>query len=192
MKHLSPEALLDVAEGTVPRDRYPHLAECGMCRDQLAELQATIATVAVDVPEPSPLFWDHLSARVREATAAEPLATEPWWGLRKWMFPLIAAATAAVLFIAISFGSGTTTPATSRPAVVSTSNPSNAEFPAAADDPSLDLLADLAGDLDWDAAAEAGMTMEVGAAEQALNELTIAERVELQRLLHEAMGGSGV
>ena len=191
MTHLSPEALLDVAEGTVPTDRHPHLAECRRCRDRLAELQAAIAAIAVDVPEPSPLFWDHLSARVREATAAEPTPHEPWWASRKLMFPVVAAATVAIILIAVSFGSRTTAPATSSTAF-STSSRSDAEAAVAADDPSLDLLGDLAGDLDWDTAAEAGMTMAVGAAEQALNELTTAERVELQRLLREALGGAGV
>src|SRR6185436_8662720 len=39
---------------------------------QLDELRAMLAAARdVDVPEPSPLFWDHLSARVSEAVAAE-------------------------------------------------------------------------------------------------------------------------
>ncbi len=32
----------------------------------------------VEVPEPSPLFWDHLSARVGEAVAAEQAPRRSW------------------------------------------------------------------------------------------------------------------
>ena len=191
MRHLSPEALLDVAEGTAAEDRYPHLADCATCRDQIAELQAAMTAVAVDVPEPSPLFWDHLSDRVSEAIAAEGAAPESGWTFRKMMWPLVAAATAAVVILAVSFSSRQSTDTGAVVDSVATAQPANVDS-IVVDDPSLELLADLAGDLDWDAAAEAGMTMEVGAADEALSELTGAERIELQRLLREAMSGSGV
>ena len=47
-------------------------------------------------------------------------------------------------------------------------------------------MADLASDLDWDGVAELGLAP-VGGAERAASEMSADERVELQRLLHEAL-----
>src|SRR6476469_3139983 len=70
--HLNTDELVDIAEGTRTEAAAPHLASCEPCRAQLCELRAMIAAAKdVDVPEPSPLFWDHLSARVSEAVAAD-------------------------------------------------------------------------------------------------------------------------
>src|ERR1051325_8890597 len=74
--HLTPEELLDLAEGARAESAAPHLEPCAACREHVAALRATMSLAAdVDVPEPSPLFWDHLSRRVREAVAAEELTT---------------------------------------------------------------------------------------------------------------------
>jgi hypothetical protein len=72
MKHLNRVTLLEIVEGTRSAQSVLHLTECEGCRAKLAGLQAAWQAAAdVNVPEPSPLFWDHLSARVREAVAAE-------------------------------------------------------------------------------------------------------------------------
>lgn len=190
MSHLSPEILIDVAEGTRPESGVPHLRTCAFCREQVAELRQTLATIAVEVPEPSPLFWDHLSARVREATAAEAARSRSRWSVQRLPWRLATAVGAAVIVIAVSF-TMKTTPERATVPFDTVAPVGGAGIEAVADDPSLSLLADLAGDLDWDAAAEAGMTMVVGAADGALMELSGAERVELQRLLREAMSSSG-
>ena len=93
--------------------------------------------------------------------------------------------SAAVVVLAVSVATRKTpelagpSPIVVAPAAVSVGGDS--------DDPSLSLLGDLALGLDWDAAAEAGLTMTVGTADGALTEMTDAERVELQRLLLEAL-----
>src|SRR5438132_12929430 len=70
--HLTPDDLVDLADGTRPESSAPHLASCATCRAQLNEMRAMMSAVAdVDVPEPSPLFWNHFSQRVHEAVAAE-------------------------------------------------------------------------------------------------------------------------
>jgi len=70
--HLRPDELIDLAEGTRAESSAAHLAECAVCRLQVAELKAMMSAAAdVDVPEPSPLFWDHFSARVHAAVADE-------------------------------------------------------------------------------------------------------------------------
>ncbi len=44
-----------------------------VCRAELARLDEVLRDVAaVDMPEPSPLFWDYLSARIRDRVAHEP------------------------------------------------------------------------------------------------------------------------
>ena len=101
MRHLHPDELIDLAEGTRPESSAPHLRSCEACRRQLADARATIAAASdVEVPEPSPLFWDHFSVRVREAIAAGagrrrfvPLGG--WqWSWRRLATPLAAGSTA--------------------------------------------------------------------------------------------------
>ena len=189
--HLTSEELLDLAEGTRPPGSAPHLATCDECRHQLHELRSVMATIAVDVPEPSPLFWDHLSARVREAVAQDTVASRSWFGFGRWAWGVAAVMTAAVVAIAVSLAPRTAPPSiTHAPAAVQ-EPVADAGSVAPADDPSFMLLGDLAGGLDWDVAAEAGIGMPVGAADSAVVELSEAERTELQRLLREAMGSTG-
>src|SRR4051812_8144321 len=93
--HLTPEQCVEAAEA--PRAEYQaHIDECASCARQVADLHRLMAdvTLAADVPEPSPLFWEHLSARVREAVDAAP-APMPWW--RAQWRPI--AATAGVLSV---------------------------------------------------------------------------------------------
>ncbi len=203
MTHLSPEQLLDVADGTRPDDEFPHLQSCAICAREVADLRGTIdAAAEVDVPEPSPLFWTHLSERVRDAVADEqPGAADPkrvglpavpqafasgWWRL--------AAATAVVAVVAAVFlpqRQQMLLPTTG----VSTSVPGDVrqpvEVPAFDDDAALSLLADLTSGMDWEATAEAGLVPAVGAVDSVVLALSVEERVELHRLLQEALGGSG-
>src|SRR6185436_3564787 len=79
VRHLKDEELVDIAEGTRPESSAPHLGGCDSCRTQLHELRAMMsAAQEVDVPEPSPLFWDHLSSRVHEAVAADGEPRRAW------------------------------------------------------------------------------------------------------------------
>ena len=190
MSHLSPEILIDVAEGTRQETAVPHLAGCASCREQLADLRQMMATIDVEVPEPSPLFWDHLSAHVREAVAVEAAQSTSRWSFRRVSWTIAGAMSAAAVVIAVSLTMRTTPDLNDLPSGTPTPAAAGLNDVTMADDPSLSLLGDLAGGLDWDAAAEAGMTMEVGEADSRLTELTDAERVELQRLLHEAMASS--
>ena len=190
--HLTPEELLDLAEGTRPTASTPHLAKCEACQQQLDELRDVMASLEVDVPEPSPLFWDHLSARVRDAVAANAGRARPWLGLGAWSWGLAAVMSAVVVVVAVSLSLRTPTPAVTQPAAAAVEEPvADVGSSPAADDPSFILLGDLAGSLDWDSAAEAGITMDVGAADSAVAELTDGERIELQRLLREAIGPKG-
>jgi hypothetical protein len=196
MSHLRFDELVDLAEGAAAESAAPHLSACDSCRRQLADLRATMAAAArVEVPEPSPLFWDHLSERVREAVAADGVSRRSWWRPLTWpplAVPAAAgAAAAAGVVVAIVFAALLTSRvlAPVSPAGDSASSPAGpavlsvwAEF---ADDPSLSLVADLATQMDWDgdAASELTAPSHVGAADQVMGELSAGERIEMRRLL---------
>ena len=189
MMHLTPEELIDLAEGLRPSSSAAHLAECAQCRHELDELREMMTTIAVEVPEPSPLFWDHLSARVREAVAAEAVRRRGWFSIARWRWGLVAAVGAAVVAVAAAITTRTPAPAPATTVIVERPVADVGSAPVT-EDASFMLLGDLAGALDWDAVAEAGITMDVGSADTAMTELTAGERTELQRLLQEAMSGA--
>ena len=195
MRHLTSEQLIDLAEGGRAASSTPHLQSCETCRNRLAELRATLSDVAsVDVPEPSPLFWDHFSARVHDAVEAERAGASVfsrWSWLR--LTPLWAGALAAVvLAIVIVTSGGRPGQPVSAPAGPSASAAGPLDDTLSlGDDPSLSLMADLAADLDWDAASEAGLTTHVGVDNDAVTELTDGERRALNQLLKGELAHRG-
>lgn len=189
--HLAAEELVDIAEGTAP-ESSPHLASCEACRQQLADLRAMMAAVAeVDVPEPSPLYWDHLSARVKETVAAEPPAAWNWWLRAALPFALATAVAVAIAFvmttrlIAPHHEPAPTTAFNALPPPA----PRETLAPELTD-PSLSLVADLSQDLSWDETREAGLAPR-GSADHAVTHMSDAELRQLRDLLKEEMGNSG-
>ena len=210
MAHLSPETLIDLVEDTIDvseRQRAAaHLASCVECREQLDEARRMLSVAAgIDVPEPSPLFWDHLSARVREAVAAEELSPAPVsWFAKLWAAPrlqvagVLSACAVAILAVVTLIPPSRPVSPDERNRVASSSAPAAAvetdgDTDAVATEASLDLLATLADGMSWDDASEAGLTAAPGAVDDAIMGLTAEERIELQRLLQEelARGSSG-
>jgi len=83
-----------------------HLEECGGCREELAELRATMALLDDWSPlEPSPFFDAKLLARLRAEQTAAPagfFARWKWWlqyGTRLRMQQVTAGALALVLVV---------------------------------------------------------------------------------------------
>jgi hypothetical protein len=201
MSHLSRDRLLEAVEADAAPDAAAHLASCARCRSEVEALRRTLDEVrAVDVPEPSPLFWDHLTLRVREAIAMEPALDRPRQTARSWWRP--ALATLLVLVTAVLVDRGVRQryrrPDAGRPvAVQSISNPA-----AAASGPwDLD-----AGD-DWQfivevatasavhgAAPQADEAIDarIGSADLGVSELSADERRELVKLLNDAIAETGV
>ena len=196
MRHLTAEQLVDLVEDARTEPSMPHLQSCEACRVKLAEMRATLSAASeVDVPEPSPLFWDHLSARVQAAVEAEraqgTLMFGRWasWRVERWRVgPLWVGGLAVVLLaVGIMTGGRVSRPAapSGRIAIVADSQ---AELPALADDVSLSLVADLVTDLDWDAAVEAGLTTHIGVDDDVVTGLSDGERRELHELLRLELG----
>jgi hypothetical protein len=104
-RHLSPTEFVAAVEGELAASRSGHLDACESCREELAALGAAAAAVRsdTDVPEPSPLFWDQLSTRVREAAdAASSGMAVPWWARWQILATLGAAAAVTTLVVALN------------------------------------------------------------------------------------------
>ena len=105
MKHLTSAQLVDFIEGVLPAERAAHVGACARCRQEADELRAVMCEVReVDVPEPSPLFWDHLSQRVRDACGAEPKVGSSGW-VPSWSLSRVAlAVTTVTVVVAVVVG----------------------------------------------------------------------------------------
>lgn len=197
--HLRPDEFIDIVEGARAEASAPHLADCEACRSHLSILRAAMSeTAGVPVPEPSPLFWNHLSDRVRAAVAAEPPARS-WWDA--WMRPRalvrLSAATVAAVLVAIALNLTVLAPSPPRraPSLASQAPAAGSADPdrdvlsdaaSGVHDPSLTLVAALTADMDWDTAHAAGLATR-GSAEHAVTHLTDGELRELERLLQEEL-----
>ena len=195
--HLRPDELIDLAEGTRAESSATHLAECAVCRLHLEELKATMSAAAdVNVPEPSPLFWDHFSARVHDAVAAEGLPRRSFWTWPRVVIPAVSVAT-TVLAVAITLNWGSADrgipplPAVGPgPVALPLASAELLADPQSAGDTALTLVAELSSDMDLETAREAGLAAR-GSAEHAVTHLTGSELRELQRLLQEELARSG-
>jgi hypothetical protein len=188
MPHLSPEELVNLAERGAGAVRPAHLAECEHCQRQLADLhQALEAASSFDVPEPSPLFWDHLSARVRVAIASEPEPARRTF-LNFWSLRPVSAAAVGVIVIALAAVLATRrTPGTPPAPLPAVEGPA-AAGPSSIADPTLRLVSDLGGTLDWDEVREQfASSPHAGGLDVAVGELNPDERRELERLLKEEL-----
>ena len=197
--HLNAGELVDIAEGTRPESAAPHLAACEPCRVQLSGLRAMMAAAkAIDVPEPSPLFWDHLSSRVSEAVAQDAGPRRSWLSGLPWkrgaLGPVEIMAVAALLIVAV-ITSRALAPAPIGVAVSPQATVADAGRELLAElapesDPSLTLVASLTDDVDLETAREAGLTPR-GSAEHAVTHMSDGELRELGRLLKEELARSG-
>jgi hypothetical protein len=189
MGHLSSTDFVDLLEGVRGDEAAPHLAECDRCRRELADLREMLTTASsADMPEPSPLFWNHLSARVQEAVAQEGLISERPGRtslLGNWWIRAATGVAASVLVIAalVTLGSRPGVPPPS--ARVQLDPPA---LPASADDGPFGLVADFGGTLEWDDLREQmAVSAYSGRLDGGVGELNSGERRELERLLKEEL-----
>ena len=194
MSHLSASELVDLAEGTLNPRRGSHADACETCRAQAAIVRDTLRLTkgANEVPEPSPLFWDHLSARIHDAVARAPEPSGWRWPVAP-MRPIVAACAVAIVVIAAAL--------LTRDARVVTPTPPALDGAATAtdadvrSDPAIDpahpevwaVLTAAAADLQLDAAHDAGMAAAPAAIDTAVHGLTPEELDELGRLLQSAL-----
>jgi hypothetical protein len=185
MAHLTSAEFVDLAEGVRDAASAPHLTECERCRRQLADARAMLAAATSSgVPEPSPLFWDHLSARVREAAISEPSPHSAVVFGSWWMRAAAGAAVIATIVGAVAVSVSRRAEPTRAPGLAR-QVPDSAAILGPADDPSLDLVADFSRTLEWDDLRE--QLQVSGKIDASVGELDVAERRELGRLLHEEL-----
>jgi hypothetical protein len=186
MTHLTPVECVDAAEGTLEAGRLGHLDRCETCRREVDRL-ARLARAAAEgpVPEPSPLFWEHFSARVGAAVRAEGVPAPPGWSAWLRRPALVPLAALAALIVAVVAPLAPTVPAPAPPAVTASDDPPFAA-PATermASDLEWRALAEIVGPLDWETAEAAGLAVMPGETERAVADLDEGERRELSRLI---------
>ena len=202
MSHLTDLELIDAVEGRVgdapalATERRRHLDACDLCRTRADELRVLIARAAdVDVPEPSPLFWNHFTARVREGIdAAQPGASGRGTWLSAWLPQgSVRWAAFATLVVAMMVAGVWRVNAPAPhvvPAEVDRARevgrpPMSSEpidRPDADADPAWAVVRTVADSVKWDDAV-AGIGPEPGAAESVASTLSAEERSELVKLL---------
>jgi hypothetical protein len=199
--HLTDAEFIEHLDGALRPERAAHLASCERCRRDAEGLAATLTDArSVDSPEPSPLFWDHFSAQVREAIdqpAASRLSAFVN-ALRRPGPALAGAAIVALLVVTAGFWPRDLRPPgvhpPSGPYVMEDPLPPPPDRPLATaleSDFEWSFVASMADGIDWDAADAAGLSVRPGAAERAAMQLSHDEQQELARLLREHVGGDG-
>jgi hypothetical protein len=196
MNHLSPAEFVDAADRALTPSRAAHLAGCPRCREQATAVrEAFDAARTVETPEPSPLFWQHFSARVRDRVAGE--AFTPAWRRDGWraLFAVraLVPAAGALIVLAIVFVAGEFR-GSHPPAVTPFRETAPATLAAEAVEPENSdvwlVLTSAAADMPLDDAHAAGMGVPSGALDRAVQRMTPDELNELGRLLRTEMRGS--
>lgn len=95
-RHLSADEAVAAIERTLDPARAAHLETCDRCRADIAGMRQMLTDIqaAADDHEPSPLFWDHFSERVRAAAQTTPSRSPVW---RRWWQPAVGLAAAGVV-----------------------------------------------------------------------------------------------
>jgi hypothetical protein len=181
--HLTPEEIVDAAEGRLSVTRQAHVSSCRACAGDVAAHAALLQELDAvrDVPEPSPLFWDHFSARTRAAIAAAPQRST--WS--HWLRPLVALAAAAAVLLVVWLRPGRGDDADMLSGSRAT-GPAPLVLPAVEDGP-WDLVLDLASGLPFEDVQQAAAPRR-GTADALIDELTPAEREAFVKLLRSEIG----
>ena len=190
MTHLTPAEVIDAVEDTLASERRAHLVACEHCRAETTALTSILREVhAVGTFEPSLLFWDHLSDRVRTAIATEGGAPAR---ARRWFdWPVLAPLGALALLVMALVSSVPQSVTPSERAAIAEPATSAEPPDDTASEERWAMMFELMGDVDLDAVVESGFLGRPGTAERALVHLTTSEQEELVRLLREELRSGG-
>lgn len=184
--HLTPDALIDLAESRGDGPSRRHVEECAQCREALDTLVVTLQSLQSDeAVEPSPLFWDHFPRRVAAAIDADAPAPRALWWRRRVLWGAAPVAVVAVVVIAVALNSNAPSGALpgppAAPPVVATAAIGGVSTADAAD-PTWDVVTTLSDELD-DEVDPAAFDGAPGSVERAVEGLSADEQGELVRLL---------
>lgn len=199
--HLSDDALLEIIE---TGGSHPHIAQCDRCRRAFEDARDGLALARGEhVPEPSPLFWNHLSARVHDEVGKERAPGShrafAWFLAPGWR----SVAAVALVVVAVAMLVWRTLPAGDRmrqSASIRTTSAPPVARPAAnvqvsddslvpAADASWTVIAQVTAHVEIADATEAGIVLQPGASDRAISQLSPSEQEEFVRLLQ--MGPEG-
>jgi hypothetical protein len=190
--HLRDTEFVDLLDDALGADRLAHLKTCQACREKADSLTSTLAAVEERaVPEPSPLFWDHFSARVRSAIDEEPPPPSAWRQLvatRPVRWSAMVAVATLVLAIAV-WRSGVPSRTPSAGDAPTTASSPLRDIPAGQaseeieSDEAWALVRSMADELDADEIDAAGLGARPGSVEGVANGLSDVERTELAALI---------
>lgn len=193
--HLHETELVDMLDGILAADRVRHVDTCETCGGKLQELRTTLSALGErESVEPSPLFWDHFSAGVRAAVAAEPAPSSVW----RLMPPLRAlrwAGVAAFAAIVLAVGLWRSGPREVPPRVAVEHAASNGGseylFEELDTDEAWAVVRTVTDDLREDEITDAGLGPRPGSAERAAHALSESERVQLADLIEREIKAGG-
>lgn len=158
-----------------------------MTGHELDDLEDRVSR-ALDVPEPSPLFWEHFPGRVRAAvTAAPPAPAAAWWRRKGLVFALSLALVAALSSWAWTRRAPVGVDDVV-PSVAAETTPSYSDE-AHGSDPGWQLVGSVAASAGVEGLREAGFGVAPGGADAAIDALTDTERAQLLVLLQAEMKG---
>lgn len=194
MSHLSPSELIDLLDGTLLPSREAHVRECARCRDEAALARLALQEArGVEVPEPSPLFWQHFASRVQQALRSDPPPAR-WRVFMQRPAQVMAVAAMMVLAIGALWyaldRSARQDAAQQQAGVLREAARAAQETPLenGNGDAGWDLVARGAESLEWEDVTSAGFSIRPGAAERAALELSDEQQAELRRLLEAEIG----
>jgi predicted transcriptional regulator len=195
MNHLTEAELVDLMDGVLPDGRRAHIQACAACQARATDIEWALGRAAwAEVPEPSPLFWNHLSARIHDAVASPEVAAGPeraWWGRAAWVG---LGSLACVVALSISMrGPGAPSPPVvgNVPAATHAANPESLLADDLEADQAWALVRAVADQVAWDDTQDAGISPGPHAAESITLELSTPEQGALADLLQRELERAG-
>lgn len=188
-RHLQPSDFVDAVDGQLSAAGRRHLQSCSHCRDGLRDVQQIISDIGgPTAQEPSPLFWEHFSARVRSATRELQPGRASWW--RSGWQPVAAMACVVVaVLLAQTVHRAPFGTERSRDIGAAVSSGPLQDVTAATDDTSLTFVASIAAAVSAEELQQAAQPS-TDAMDAMVEQLTQEQRIELVRLLNSRMKGS--
>jgi hypothetical protein len=165
MNHLTPDELIDAVEGSLAPALQTHLTRCVTCSEEVSRLGTVLGDAkAVDVPEPSPLFWDHFSTRVRAAIEIEDVPERSW--VPEWLRWPVLAPLAALALLVMALVVAVPSEREGAPAVADAGDAAVVDDLAIAGEQEWAVVSEIVGPLDIDQAHEAGIAVTPGDADR--------------------------
>jgi len=185
-RHLSPQEFVDALDNQLAPVPRSHLNHCERCREEFEEMQGLASSVAAstDSTEPSPLFWDHFSRRVRVATSGLPASSrERWWQMGWRPILAVGGLVAAVVLAVVIRSQPDAQVASSRGSVATATG----ESLTVGDEESLNFVVQVASSVPYEEFQQAARPS-VDATDAMVDQLTPLERAEFVRLLKAQIG----